>query len=201
MPSLKIILRYCLGLFAGYGLLLWLGWLPAVAKSAAGAFHQITMPAVEQTHSDLTIYSKPSEGDQFYNYKIRFISTAEIERQKALAIQQGKSRLDLSGGTVLELKYHQIFFNPWFFLLCLTLVTPLTWQRKVIALLLGSCLFWLFALGKIHLIIQQQATANGSGTLVDILVSPGFVSFVVLAIWALAAFRKSNWRHLLKKSE
>lgn len=200
MPSTKTLLRYCLILFGSYGFLLWLSWQAPIAKTLASGFHGTVLPMVEKIYSGFTFYSKVPDSSNFYDYKLRFISSEELERQKTEAIQKGLTKLGLSGGTTIELKYHQVFFNPWFFLLALLMVTPLIWKRKILALLIGSLLFGLFAIYKIQLIISHQNSGTPQSDWLNVMVSPGFVGFVVIVIWLLTVFQKSNWQEVLEKS-
>jgi hypothetical protein len=152
----------------------------------------------------------PPESDP-YTIRAVFISKAKIEEFKAQARQQGAGQVTLDA-TEYDIYFHLLFTSFWLFLLAMVLITPMSWKDKLLGALAGSFLFYLYTVFKIYIFLldlfnrsqydMYKLGETGSEVvegLSYVLKSLGLSAFVVIFIWVLVAFRKSNWRGLLSK--
>ncbi len=151
----------------------------------------------------------PPESD-IYTIRAVFTSKKIIEEAQQAARQQGASKVDLKAQEY-DLYLHRLFTSFVLFLISLILITPIGWKQKLIALLVGTFLFYAFTVFKIFIFLADlfnrsdlgvyQLSSTG-GSIVEgvsyTIKSLGMSALIVVIIWILVAFRKSNWKGILE---
>ena len=141
--------------------------------------------------------------------RVVYSSKAEVDRQIQLAKQRGDRQINMSGISY-DLYFNLLFTTYIIYLLTLILITPINWKSKIWAVVIGTLIFFVFTIFKIATLLLNLFNKSALdmyklgdfGTdfverLAVLLRSLGFSAFIVILIWVLVAFRKSNWRNLL----
>ena len=124
-------------------------------------------------------------------------------------------RADTTVDTVLSVvNTRSIGYLPTVLLISLIISSPVSWKRKLMALLLGFVLLTSFIMFQLWILIIHLCAHNKSLNLYDfskgqknvidftyngIVVSGGFSWFIVVAIWLLVTIRKDDLMILYKK--
>lgn len=213
MKNFTPLIKYFLGFLLLYSLLFGLFSLTSVAKVTADAYRPPTLMLLQVFLPKAHLQLEPDAPPESDPYTIRavFISKAKVEEFKAQAKQQGAGQVTLDA-TEYDIYFHLLFTSFWLFLLSLILLTPFGWKDKLLGILIGSLLFYLYTVFKIYIFLldlfnrsqydMYKLGETGSKVvegLSYVLKSLGLSAFVVIFIWVLVAFRKSNWRALLGK--
>jgi hypothetical protein len=213
MKNFSPLIKYFFAFLLLYSLLFGLFSLPSVATVTANAYRPPTLLLLQVFFPKAHLQLEPDAPPESDPYTIRavFISKAKIEEFKAQARQQGAGQVTLDA-TEYDIYFHLLFTSFWLFLLAMVLITPMSWKDKLLGALAGSFLFYLYTVFKIYIFLldlfnrsqydMYKLGETGSEVvegLSYVLKSLGLSAFVVIFIWVLVAFRKSNWRGLLSK--
>lgn len=214
MPSFGPLLKY-LGLFIVlYFALLALCSIPSVSAGMANAYRGLSRPVIESIFPDAYLRFNGDDAEKANPNIIRVVyaSQAEVDRQTELARQQGTKSLRMNAASY-DLYFNLLYTTFFLFLLTLILITPISWKGKAWSLLWGTLLFTAFTLFKVAIFLLDQfnkssmdmyqlneSTGDFVANLALLLKSLGFSSFIVILIWVLVAFRRSNWSQVLQWS-
>ncbi|MEO1260625.1 MAG: hypothetical protein AAFZ15_17645 [Bacteroidota bacterium] len=134
-----------------------------------------------------------------------------MKKQLEAAKKSGQKKAPIQGNS-FEFGFYNLFFSFFLFLVSLLLLSPVSHKEKIFGILIGSLLFYLYSVLKMHLAllshfnmpeINVYQTSEGSLKIIRSILyfmSLGLNVLVVLIIWAVLAFRKDNWKKLLDKS-
>ncbi len=192
MPPRQLVSRFAL--LATYAVAFVLLW-PWVGERYGRAFREGTMGMCRTIGASWVVVLKPLEHP-----------TAQLDTKMFLIHRQARE----SVSQTLSSRY--IGYAPTTFLVALILATPLTWRRRLIALLWGLVLThaWI-AFSMLLLIVHGYSrgdvisifdvspfTRDVLAFLREALVMAPVVKYTVPAvIWMLVSFRRSDWARLL----
>ena len=194
-----------------YFLLFGIFSIPSVAEGATNTYRKITQPIFQAIYPDAYLRLDPDPAKKPNPNLIRVIysSQAEVDRQIQFARQRGDNRINMSGISY-DLYFNLLFTTYIIYLITLIIITPIHWKSKLWAVCLGSVIFFIFTVFKVAILLLNLFNKSATdmyklgdfGTafverLAVLLGSLGFSAFIVILIWVLVAFRKSNWRKLL----
>ncbi len=213
MKNFSPLIKYFLAFLVLYSVLFGVFSLPSIARMTADAYRPPSLFLLQLFFPKAHLQLEPDAPPESDPYTIRavFISKAKIEEFKAQAKQQGAGQVTLDA-TEYDIYFHLLFTSFWLFLLAMILITPLGWKDKLVGLIVGSLLFYLYTVFKIYIFLldlfnrsqyDMYKLGETGSKIVEglsyVLKSLGLSAFVVIFIWILVAFRKSNWRGLLGK--
>lgn len=208
------LLKYLGAFLLIYFLLLGIFSMPSMAGRMAQLYSKVSEPIFQ------TIFPKAylrlggdTASDPNPNIiRVVYSSQEEVNRQIELAKQSGSKQLNMAG-TSYDLYFNLLFTTFFIFLLALIFITPISIKSKLWAIVAGFLIFYLFTVFKISIFLLDlfnQSTLQmyqlgdfGTwvvGKLALVFKSLGFSSFIVILIWGLVAFRKSNWEKVLNFS-
>ena len=213
MKNYFSLLKY-FGLFILlYAVLFGLFSTPAAATFTNDTYRALTTPILQALFPKAYLKlerDSPPESD-IYTIRAVFTSRAKIEEAQQAARQKGATSIDLKAQEY-DLYLQRLFTSFWLFLFSLILITPVGWKQKAIALLTGSVLFYFYTVFKIFIFLADLFNRSdlgvydlggAAGNVVEgisyVLKSLGTSALVVVIIWVLVAFRKSNWKNILAK--
>ena len=213
MKNLIPILKY-FGLFiAIYAALFSLASMSSVATAINNAYRTVSEPMLQSIFPKAYLELEadaPPESDP-NTFRAVFTSKTKIEAAKAAARQKGSSKVDLKA-TEYDIYLNLLFTSFWLFLVTLILITPIGLRQKLVALVVGSILFFAYTFFKVFIFLldlfnrssfDMYKLSERGGNFVEsisyVVKSLGMSAFVVIFIWILVAFRKSNWREMLGK--
>ncbi|MCB0517511.1 MAG: hypothetical protein H6577_02195 [Lewinellaceae bacterium] len=208
-PILRSALKY-FGLFILlYGAMTAISLIPAVGAAFNAAYRQPTEPILKSLFSKAYLQLKTEQGKPDV-IRVEYASKLQVQQQMEEAKLTGKAAASITGRDNL-ISFYNLFLSFWLFLAALVLLSPISWKEKGIGLLAGTVLFYLYTVLKVYLaqlsLFNQPDIAiyqtgefwlNTSRSILYFM-TLGTNVLVVLLIWALVAFRKGNWRELLKK--
>lgn len=152
----------------------------------------------------------PPESDIF-TIRAVFTSKQKIAEAQQAARQQGAAKVDMKAQEY-DIYLHRLFTSFILFLFSLILITPIGWKQKIVAVLIGGILFYAFSVLKIFIFLADLFNRSGldvynlsetGGAIIEgisyTIKSLGMSALVVVVIWVLVAFRKSNWKGILEK--
>ena len=213
MKNYTSLLKY-LGLFLlVYAILFGIFSTTAVATFTNYSFRSITTPILQGIFPKAYLKletDSPPESD-IYTIRAVFTSKKKIEEAQQAARQQGASKVDLKAQEY-DLYLHRMFTTFVLFLIALIAITPIGWKQKTAAVITGSLLFYIYTVFKIFIFLADlfnrsdldiyKVSATGGNILEGIsyvIKSLGMSALIVVIIWVLTAFRKSNWKDILEK--
>lgn len=213
MKNYTSLLKY-FGLFILiYAVLFGLFSSQPVAEFTNNTYRSVTTPILQSIFPKAYLNlekDSPPESD-IYTIRAVFTSQVIIEQAKQAARQQGAKKTDLKAQEY-DLYLHRMFTSFWLFLVALILITPIGWKQKLIGIITGSLLFYFYTVFKIYLFLADLFNRSGlaiydlsetGGTVIEgfsyVLKSLGTSALIVVIIWVLVAFRKSNWQGILEK--
>ena len=208
MDLKHILLCYFLPMIVCFFGLSLLNLIPSVQKAYYPVFEKITL--IIATTSQPEVYFKSRVGGETdpnnYNkitvlYNTKKHLQAIIDRSRATGKQ---GQYDYKG-FIVTIDEH--FVTPLLFFFSLLIVTPGKWNRKLLNFLIGSVLIMGFAYLTIYFKGFNMVASSGVLGVVDANTLKGYklISFlfssvttitVVLIIWIIVAFRKSDFKNL-----
>ncbi len=148
---------------------------------------------------------------EIFTIRAVFTSKKKIEESKQQARQQGSTKVDLKAQEY-DIYLHRLFTSFLLFLISLIAITPINIKQKIVAVLIGSILFFTYSVFKIFIFLLDlfnrssfemyklnETGSNLTEGISYVLKSLGTSAFVVVLIWIFVAFRKSNWKEVLEK--
>ncbi len=207
-PLLRSALKY-FGLFLLlYGAMTAISLVPSVGAAFNAAYRQPTEPILKSLLSKAYLQLKTEVGKPDV-LRVEYASKEQVQRQMAEAKQSGQANARIVGRDNL-ISFYNLFLSFWLFLVALILLSPISWKEKALGIVVGSLLFYLYTVLKVYLamlvIFNQPDIAiyqTGDfwlkiGRSILYFMTLGTNVLVVLLLWALAAFRRGNWREVLK---
>ncbi|MCR9288202.1 MAG: hypothetical protein NXI23_12555 [Bacteroidetes bacterium] len=208
-PLLKYLGAFLLLYFVLYALF---SFSP-IARTSANIYRVTTQPILQTFFSQAYLKLEPDNAIKSDPYLIRLVyaGNEEIRQQTELAKKTGAKSINMKA-TECDLFFNLFFTTFFVFLVALILITPIGLKDKLWAILSGTLLFYLFTVFKLSIFLLdlfnkstfQMYKFGEFGTsffegFTNLLTSLGFSSFVVILIWGVAAFRKSNWKNFLDR--
>ena len=205
---IKAALKYFGTFILIYGMLTLFSLVPAVGSFFNNVYRKATEPILQMLLSDSYIQLK-SETKKPDIIKVQFASKEKVKQQLEEAKQTGQSKASIQGND-FEFGFYNLFLSFFFFLFTLILLSPLNLKEKIIGVILGSFIFYLYAVFKMYLALLTHFnepdiaiyhTRDGGLKIAQSILyfmTLGTNVLVVLVIWAALVFRKNNWRKLLK---
>ncbi len=190
-----------------YGALTLISLIPVVGSFFNNIYRQSTQPILQTTLPKAYIQLK-SEKNNPDLIRVEFASKEKVRQQIEAARKAGRASAPIQGNT-FEFGFYNLFLIFFLFLFSLILLSPLNLKEKIIGILIGSILFYLYSVFKMHLALLSHfnepeiAVYNTGDTALNItqsilyFMSLGMNVLVVLVIWAVLVFRKNNWKELL----
>ncbi len=209
MDLKHILLRYFLPMTICFFGLSLLNLIPSVQKAYYPIFEKITLSTLTTSQPDMYFKSRPGgETDPKNHNKITVLHNTKkhlqaiIDRSRATG-QQGQYDYK---GFIITIDEH--FITPLIFFFSLLIVTPGNWKRKLINLMIGSVLIMGFAYLTVYFKGFYMVANSGVLGVVDANTLKGYklISFlfssittitIVVLVWILLAFRKSDFKNLL----
>ena len=204
---IKNALKY-FGLFIIiYGALTLISLIPSVGSFFNNIYRHSTQPILQTTLSNAYIQLK-SETNKPDLIRVEFASKEKVQQQMEEARKAGQSRAPIQGNS-FEFGFYNLFLVFFLFLFTLILLSPLSIKEKLIGILIGALIFYLYTVFKMHLALLSHfnepeiAVYNTGETTLSFarsilyFMSLGMNVLVVLVIWAVLVFRKNNWKELL----
>ena len=213
MDLKHILLRYFLPMTICFFGLSLLNLIPSIQKTYYPIFEKYTLSIATAGQPDMYFKSRPGGETDPNNYnKITVLHNTKkhlqaiIDRSRATGRQ---GQYDYKG-FIVTIDEH--FITPLIFFFSLLLVTPGNWKRKLINFLIGSVLIMGFAYLTIHFKSLHMVATSGVLGVVDANTLKGYklISYlfssittitVVLIVWILLAFRKSDFKNFLVGAE
>ena len=184
-----------------------------VATFTNNAYRAITAPILQSIFPKAYLkleHDSPPESD-IYTIRAVFTSKKIIEEAQQAARQQGATKVDLKAQEY-DIYLHRMFTTFVIFLISFILITPIGWKQKILAIIFGSLLFYIYTVFKIYIFLADLFNRSGlgiydmsatGGNIVEgisyVIKSLGMSALIVVIIWVLTAFRKSNWKGILEK--
>ena len=203
----RILLRFFLPMVGSFFILSLVSMLPAVQKVYYESFQDFALSAVE--NSDPAIHYKVKKGmeDEGAPSAVTLLFNSKQYLQALInrAKVTGQHNYDYFGITV---NINEHFITPLIFFFSLLLVSPGNWKRKLLNFFLGSLLIIGFAYLTVRFkAFYSVAEAGMPGLIYDAREIKAYkvMSFffssvttitVVLLVWILSAFRKSEMKQL-----
>jgi hypothetical protein len=207
-PLFRAALKY-FGLFLLlYGAMTALSLVPSVGATFNAAYRQPTEPILKSLLSKAYLQLKTEDGKPDV-LRVEYASKAQVQQQMAEAKQSGQASARIVGRDNL-ISFYNLFLSFWLFLLALILLSPISWKEKALGMVVGSLQFYLYTVLKVYLamlvifnqpdiaIYQTGEFWLKTGQSILYFMTLGTNVLVVLLIWALVAFRRGNWREVLK---
>lgn len=138
--------------------------------------------------------------------RIEFASKAAVAAQTANA---KKGAMATITGMSNNVNFHNLFLSFFLFYVALVLLSPISWKDKIISMVAGTVLYYLYTVFKLYLIqlmffnqpdiaiYQTGPTALNLVKGIRFCMTLGTNVLVVLLIWAALVLKKDNWRGLL----
>ena len=202
MLKTQPILRFLLGFILAYaGLLI----IFSFAEHQFAAHYQAMGKAAFEKFGNKGIVQFSSRADNDSNYKL----TTKIilfNRDQVIAARQSGQASVLGAELYLSSWYNGVL--PMVLLISLILASPVPWKRKLIAILVGLLVIYLFILLKMHLAIANEYLNTPSlgilpshsklvKTTYEMLVANIETTFIIpVFIWILVTFRKKDLQRL-----
>ncbi len=152
--------------------------------------------------------NKTAEAEKLNVARVMFGSQKRVDEQMAEASKRGDKNVNLDL-TEFQIKVEEFLLMPLIFFLSLLAITPVGWRRKLIGAVWGILLLLLFVWLKMLFYTLYYYGQHPSGVYEGKGLLLHFATFVfnyakmgvnVLAatlVWALVAFRFSDWRKTL----
>lgn len=207
LPLMKYLGLFLLLYFVLYGIF---SYAP-IAKASSGIYRATTQPIMETFFPQAYLKMETDNASNPDPNLIRLVYAGqeEIRKETELAKQRGDRKINMKA-TECDLFFNLFFTTFFVFLAALIIVTPISIKDKILALLVGSFIFYLYTIFKLGVFLldlfndstYQMYKFGDSGTAFfegfkNLLTSLGFSSFIVILIWVFVAFRKSNWRDFI----
>ena len=138
--------------------------------------------------------------------RIEFASKEAVAAQTANA---KKGAMATITGMSNNVNFHNLFLSFFLFYVALVLLSPISWKDKIISMVAGTVLYYLYTVFKLYLIqlmffnqpdiaiYQTGPTALNLVKGIRFCMTLGTNVLVVLLIWAALVLKKDNWRGLL----
>jgi hypothetical protein len=208
MKPLKI-LSFALAFLALYSALLWLFSTPSMERQSIRLLEQPSLVFLGVLFPRAQFGSQININDTRSEFKIGVTNRQRAEKYERLR-QQGAEDLP-----TLSYKGRKFYLDnsliPLLLFISLSLLTPAGWKPKIIYILLGGLLLWIFFLFRIFLFIRMDMVVSQMGIyslsenshqLLSVLtrnLELGFTIFFAVFLWLLLLFPKSKWNRDLKK--
>ncbi len=213
MKNYTSLLKY-FGIFLiTYAVLYSISTAKPVATFTNNAYRAISTPILQSIFPKAYLkleHDSPPESD-IYTIRAVFTSKKIIEEAQQAARQQGAAKVDLKAQEY-DLYLHRMFTTFLLFLISFILITPIGWKQKLVAIIIGGFLFYAYTVFKIYIFLADLFNRSGlgiyelgatGGNIIEgisyVIKSLGMSALVVVIIWVLVAFRKSNWKNILEK--
>ena len=204
---LPAALKYFTLFIVLYGLLTAISLIPKVGETCNRIYRQPTATILSKMLPKAYIQMK-GEGDYFETLRIEFASKAVVKEQMAIAKKTGQPMANITGTNNL-VNFQNLFLSYLLFYVVLVLLSPINWIQKIVSLLVGTALFYIYTVFKLYLILliffnqpdiaieQTDATTLQIYKNIRFCMTMGTNGLLVLVLWAVLVLKKNNWMSLL----
>ena len=203
----QVLLKYFLPFVAVFLVLSILSMLPVVQKIYYPLFEKMTLSVLSNSMEDVYFKPQPKKGDADYNEAVMLFQSKRTLTQTA---QRAKARGKQAQYNYLgfNVKIDETFMAPLIFFFSLLLFTPGSLKQKLFSFVIGSLLILGFAglivFFKGQYMVNKSEARDFLYTQNDLnffktmhfFFSPVTIITIVLIVWALVAFRKSDLKRL-----
>ncbi|NJL74908.1 MAG: hypothetical protein HC892_07640 [Saprospiraceae bacterium] len=139
--------------------------------------------------------------------------TLAYANRAALDAQRKQQQVVAMDFQVLNYELDQIYLTGLFFFLALVLVTPISWQRKIIGILIGGALLFLINTFVISVLALEKVADSKIGiydlsagslkivTFLGNLFNNAIVFVVPVFVWAIVCFKRGDLKLLFPTSK
>ena len=132
-----------------YGALTLISIIPAVGSFFNSMYRQATQPILQTSLSKTYIRLK-SEKSQPDLIRVEFASIEKVKEQMETARKAGQKSAPIQGNS-FEFGFYNLFLTFFLFLVSLVLLSPLPLKEKILGILIGALVYYLFTVLKMHL--------------------------------------------------
>lgn len=201
------ILRFFGVFLLVYACLVGLSLVPRVSSAAKGIYQKTSLPILQSLLPKAYLQFRPDEANQQMVW-VEYASKEKVDQQMDQASRTGKKAMDVKGDRT-PFDFYNVFFTFWLLFLALMLVSPLSWQSKLVRILIGSLVYYGYSVFKLYLSYLNTFSQPhigiyelGEGSFVPSLLSMmtlGINLLLVIVLWAVLAFDQNNWRAFMEK--
>lgn len=200
-------LKYFLWFLLLYGALTAVSLIPQVGAACNAIYRQPTEWLLKGLFPKAYLHLKARPGDADA-IVVEYASKEKIAQAQMEARTNG-GQVQIPG-KITDMKFYNMFLSFHLFFVALMLLSPITWKEKLTGIVIGSVLFYLFTVFRISLslivlfnqpdvaIYQTGAFWLNTSKSILYFLTLGVKVLVVLLLWVLLAFRKQNWKELLR---
>lgn len=180
---------------------------PSVASMLNKTYLLPTEPLLKGMLSKARMDFKEDQEDPAILF-IQYYSKKEIAEQTEIARQSGQTNLNIKGNN-FKVDLNNLFYTFWLFFVALMILSPVPVKSKVIYLISGSLIFYLYTVFKLWISLKVAMSSpgieiyhlQGLGLKFAQVILPvmtlGMNLLVVLFIWGFLVFNKDNWQRFL----
>jgi hypothetical protein len=199
VAGLKYLLYFCLL----YGILTALGFLPSMGELGNSMYRPPTESILTRVFPSAYLQLRAGRTDVDI-IRVEYISRKKIEEQR----RTSNTRSMEVKGRSYEFSYYKTFLSFYIFFLTLMILSPLPLKEKIIGILIGTILYYLFSVFRVGMALAfffNDPVADiyhASDFWVNIIrqvndfMTLGINLLVVIILWIGLAFRKDNWERL-----
>ncbi len=207
MLSVKsILLRYVFPFIFSYSVLLGISYIPPVrtnikhiARTQTGKVLTLLLPDAIFISDPKRIGHPEKDSQITLAYANKAVITAAMKQNRVVNMD----------ARLLYYEVDNAFLMPLFFFFSLLMITPISWKRKVVSLLLGgfflylltSILLYVFAIQRIssadigiYSLTEQQLRYYYS---IGEVLNNANIFILPVLIWGIIALKKDDWKNLL----
>lgn len=211
MPPFKSLLIRLLIFCASYAALFGVLGIPAIQHGVADLFSGVAKPLMGLLLPKAYLHverERKEDLEALHLVRVLFGNQQQVAEQMEGARKAGQQKASLSLQE-FKIKMDDFLVMPLVFFLSLLVITPVPWQRKVAGALWGSLLIGLFSWVKLLFYTLYNFAQFPTGVyeitglgyqmaaFVHDYVKMGANILFATLVWALVAFRQSDWQKVL----
>ena len=199
-------LKFFLIFLVLYGALVAFSLIPAVTSASNFLYRKPTQSLIRVLLPQAHIQLK--EGlESPHVIRVEYISKEKLNAYMKQR-QAGAERVSVQGFD-FQIYFFNIFLSFYILLLSLLILSPTSKREKLIGIVIGSILFYLFSLFRVYILLLKTFNEPAVGVYHSSESTMAFVDgilpyftlsvnmLVVLLLWIFLSFRKGNWKVFL----
>lgn len=206
-PAIKFFLAFLLL----YSVLIGLSLLPQVTGFMNKMYQKPTEPILKSLLSKayLQLRSDAASPEVIW---VEYASRQQVESQMQQASAEGQKAMSVQGNNT-KVEFYNLFLTFFLFFVALMVLSPLDLKSKLWKMLAGAFLYYLYTVFKMWLALLNTFNqpevgiyhlgAFSSKIIQSVLsfMTLGINLLVVLLLWIVLVFDKSNWEAFIRKAE
>ena len=200
IKNLPNILKFLLLFMAVYLVLTLLPSIKPVKTAAVSIFNTFQQATFNTFHptarTRFTLFDGP---ESEYDYSINIYTKSNW--------RTSPNKANIRPSFILNQNARLTAFGPFIMLIALILASPITWRRKIIALIIGCFLIYILLALKFSAMIDQNAPIlrpKGFSLWVSLsrlfnnaFRTQEFLALLIIPIWAISSLRVRDWKWFL----